>query len=178
MRAESKSFKKAVWLQCARTIMATVSANASKIAAVDPKLPRNAATATTAPLRRAVYVNVEKLVRSQYSIDLQRLKDELDKLETTTTTKTSKEPCFVSANETRGSNFSEEARCMSEERVGREGEERLPGSSSGGDARSSPAASETISILPTGARQHSLPHLKKHHQSRLQPPRNGFNLCL
>ena len=153
--------------------MATISA--SKIAAVDPKQPRNAATATTTPLRRAVYVNVEKLVRSQYSIDLKRLKDELDKLETTTTTKTSKEPCFVSANETRGSNFSEEARCMSEERVGREGDERLPGSSSGGDARSSPAA---ISILPTGTRQHSLPHPKKHHQSRLQPPRNGFNLCL
>ena len=128
-------------------------------AAIDP--PPKAA-----PLRRATYVNVDHLVRSQYDIDLQRLTDELAKLK-------------APKNNEPSSNSKEAAH----ENDGDGGDAKEGGAGSegaGSSAGGKPNAwsGTNLSVLPGGPLRSPLPHAKYHHQSRLQPPRDGFNLCL
>ena len=96
------------------------------------------------PLRRAAYVNVNQLVRSQYDIDFQLLEKELAKLKATT----------------------------QDENVESEGIDHLTTPVKPPNAW----ASKKLSVLPGGPSKTPLPG--KSHQSRLQPPRDGFNLCL
>ena len=116
----------------------------------------------TAPLRRATYVNVDKLVRSQYDIDLQRLTDELAKLKAK-----NEAPKEVGDNSGDGTN----------DEGGGVGDS--PGGGSGPtkptNAPTNAWAGTNLSVLPGGPLRL---HPKYHHQSRLQPPRDGFNLCL
>lgn len=113
-----------------------------------------------APLRRAKYVNVNKLVTSQYDVDLQALKDELEK--------SKKEPPSQAYNQNAVDAVSGD---MS--------------SSKGGVNKcimttpvKKPAWGGNL-ILPGGAfKTTPLPVPGKYHQSRLQPPREGFNLCV
>lgn len=115
------------------------------------------ATATMSPkatpLRRAKYVTVEELVNSQYDINRTMLVDELAKL-----------------------------RAPAGESAAAGGDRKEPSSPSevGGSTKAQPTTCET----PT-QHQHDLhasslrsPLHAKHHHSRLQPPRDGFNLCL
>lgn len=103
------------------------------------------------PLRRATYVNVDKLIRSQYEIDLQRLTDELAKLKA----RKNGDPAE------------------------KENENIGVGGTGGVDVVKPNAwATTKLSVLPGGPLRSPLPHSKYHHQSRLQPPRDGFNLCL
>lgn len=120
-----------------------------------------------APLRRAKYVNVNKLVTSQYDVDLQALKDELEKL------KLSKnniiEPPSQAYNQNAVDAVSGDI-----------------SSSKGGVNKcimttpvKKPAWGNGNLILPGGAfKTTPLPVPGKYHQSRLQPPREGFNLCV
>jgi len=95
------------------------------------------------PLRRATYVNVDKLVRSQYDIDMKKLADELAKLKD-------------------------------------DGTQQNEDVSSPGSPPVKPNAWATtnLSVLPTLKHHTQTPLSGKFHQSRLQPPRDGFNLCL
>jgi len=111
---------------------------------IDPAAPKP-------PLRRASYVNVDKLVRSQYEIDLQLLTEELAKLKAVTNDVESED-----------------------------GDNNVPG---GGDLKKGTGTNKpnawsgnSLSVLPGGPLRAPLPG--KYHQSRLQPPRDGFNLCL
>ena len=114
-----------------------------------------------APLRRAIYVNVDKLVRSQYDLDLQLLQDELAKLKAAAAESASKEDQM---NVSPGSGGDDSTR-------------KSEGSTSGASKPTTNAWSGTnLSVLPGGPLKAPLPG--KYHQSRLQPPRDGFNLCL
>mmetsp|Transcript_23479 Transcript_23479/g.50871 ORF Transcript_23479/g.50871 Transcript_23479/m.50871 type:complete len:565 (+) Transcript_23479:129-1823(+) len=105
-------------------------------------------------LRRASYVNVDKLVRSQYDIDLQLLTEELAKLKAT------------------------EHNNEAEHDGGADEGDNSPGGEGARSAGAKPNAwsGTNLSVLPGGPLRAPLPG--KYHQSRLQPPRDGFNLCL
>lgn len=117
------------------------------------------------PLRRATYVNVDKLVRSQYDIDLKTLTDELAKLKS----KDDGAPNIYlddtdspksgdnNANDTKNKDVSS------------------PGSP---PVKPNAWATTNLSVLPTLKHHTQTPLSGKFHQSRLQPPRDGFNLCL
>lgn len=107
---------------------------------------------TANSLRRAKYVNVEELVLSQYVIDRKSLDDELAKL--------------------RAPSEATNAAC------GDPGKE--PGSPNEvtGSTKVQYNSLETPNQNDLQAGSHRSPFHAKHHLSRLQPPRDGFNLCL
>ncbi|KAL9189111.1 hypothetical protein ACHAXT_011601 [Thalassiosira profunda] len=106
-------------------------------AAAAPPVPSGGAV----PLRRATYVNVDKLVRSQYDVDLPRLTSELAHLK--------KDAPAVEGDDAEGT-----------------------------PPKPNAWATSPLSVLPSGPIRGPLPPHKFQHQSRLQPPREGFNLCL
>ena len=106
-------------------------------AAAAPPVPSGGAV----PLRRATYVNVDKLVRSQYDVDLPRLTSELAHLK--------KDAPAVEGDDAEGT-----------------------------PPKPNAWATSPLSVLPSGPMRGPLPPHKFQHQSRLQPPREGFNLCL
>ena len=116
------------------------------------------------PLRRATYVNVDKLVRSQYDIDLKVLTAEIAKLKSKDDgtpniyLDDTDSPKSGDANDTKKKNVSS------------------PGSP---PVKPNAWATTNLSVLPT-LKHHTQTPLsgKQFHQSRLQPPRDGFNLCL
>ncbi len=132
-------------------------ATAAPIVGGDPTPQTGAGTTPT--LRRATYVKVDELIKSTYDIDLQRLSSELAKLRTA----------------------KEEKDLLSSQG---DGGENISPSSSGGDGPPSVTkppvknawAATNLSVLPGGPLRAPLPG--KHTQSRLQPPRDGYNLCL
>lgn len=109
-----------------------------------------AAIGGSLPKRKAAYVTIATLVNSQYNIDLQRLKEELRTLKAHDADET------VDANAT----AAESAVGGSEETK----ENKEP------SMRASIRSSSSQSSFSL-AKYH-------HHQSRLQPPRDGFNLCV
>ena len=120
---------------------------ASKTTAIATATPADPPPPKTMPLRKATYVNVDKLVRSQYDIDLQRLTDELAML---------KAP-------------SQKEQHADDGGEGRDGRPSTPDTTK----PNAWATNKNLNVL-SGNRHHS----KYHHQSRLQPPRDGFNLCV
>ena len=108
-----------------------------------------AAMGGSLPKRKAAYVTIESLVNSQYNIDLQRLKEELRTLKAHDADET------VDANATAAENAV----------VG------------GEEAKENKEPSMRSSIRSSSS-QSSFSLAKYHHQSRLQPPRDGFNLCV
>mmetsp|Transcript_8636 Transcript_8636/g.13017 ORF Transcript_8636/g.13017 Transcript_8636/m.13017 type:complete len:501 (+) Transcript_8636:92-1594(+) len=100
------------------------------------------------PKRKAAYVTIATLVNSQYNIDLQKLKDELRTLKS--------HDADVTAEAAAPQAASESAVGSSEETK----ENKEP------SMRSSSCSHSSLSLA------------KYHHQSRLQPPRDGFNLCV
>jgi hypothetical protein len=102
------------------------------------------------PKRKASYVNIETLVNSQYNIDMQRLKDELRTLKAHDTE--------VAA--TAAAAAAPQAAAVS-----------AVGSSEETKENKEPSMRSSCS-------HSSLSLAKYHHQSRLQPPRDGFNLCV
>jgi hypothetical protein len=104
-------------------------------------------------LRRAKYVTVEELVISQYDVNRQRLEYELAKLKASIK---SENADGDDANKKGYGNPSEDAGLVG--------------------AKSNAWAATNLSVLPGGPLRAAIPG--KYHQSRLQPPRDGFNLCL
>jgi hypothetical protein len=113
-------------------------------------------TDRSVPLRRAAYVNVNQLVRSQYEIDLQILEKELAKLNATNT----------SPQDENVDGWGDTSKGALNEGIGLTTPVKPPNA----------WASKKLSVLPGGPSKTPLPG--KSHQSRLQPPRDGFNLCL
>jgi hypothetical protein len=121
--------------------------------AADQQVVDGVGSSSSPPKRKAEYVTVESLVNSQYNIDLQRLNDELHILkaqgkETTTVAATATAAAVPQAAEKSGVRSFEETKENKEPRM-----------------RSSSS-------------QSSFSLAKHHQQSRLQPPRDGFNLCV
>ena len=112
-----------------------------------------------ASLRRAKYVNVNKLVTSQYDVDLQVLKDELEKLEPPSPQAYNQNAVDAVSGDMSSSKGGVN-KCIMTTPVKK------------------PAWGGNL-ILPGGAfKTTPLPVPGKYHQSRLQPPREGFNLCV
>ncbi len=105
------------------------------------------------PKRKAAYVTIENLVNSQYNIDLQRLRDELRTLK-------AHDADLVAEAET------DTAKAAADSAVG-----------SIEEAKENKEPSMRASMRSTSS-QSSFSLAKYHHQSRLQPPRDGFNLCV
>mmetsp|Transcript_3454 Transcript_3454/g.7191 ORF Transcript_3454/g.7191 Transcript_3454/m.7191 type:complete len:694 (+) Transcript_3454:11-2092(+) len=140
------------------------------------------------PLRRATYVNVDKLVRSQYDIDSHRFASELAKLQQAKTNE-GELKAEEHENATAAAGGGGAAKGVGVGGAGVMG--RLPGGGEGGGGArslSSPTpgaapkqnawAGTNLSVLPGTSFRSPLTHAKYHHQSRLQPPRDGFNLCV
>lgn len=106
-------------------------------------------TGSSLAKRKAAYVTIETLVNSHYNIDLQRLNDELRAL------KWSHDIEVASAAAAAPQAAAESAVDISEETK----ENKEPSMRR--------TSSRSVSSLA-----------KYHHQSRLQPPRDGFNLCV
>ena len=109
-----------------------------------------AAMGGSLPKRKAAYVTIESLVNSQYNIDLQRLKEELRTLKAHDADET------VDANATAA-------------------ESAVVGGSEEAKENKEPSMRSSIR---SSISQSSFSLAKYHHQSRLQPPRDGFNLCV
>lgn len=105
------------------------------------------------PLRRAKYVNVKELVLSHYDVNRQRLEYELAKL------KASNDSEKVES----GDAYKQGCDTHIEDAV-------LSG------AKPNAWVASNLSDLPGGPLRAPIPG--KYHQSGLQPPRDGFNLCL
>lgn len=103
------------------------------------------------PKRKAAYVTIENLVNSQYNIDLQRLRDELRTLK---------------AHDNDLSAEADAAKPAADSAVG-----------SSEEAKENKEPSMRASMRSSSS-QSSFSLAKYHHQSRLQPPRDGFNLCV
>ncbi len=108
-------------------------------------------------LRRAKYVNVMELVLSQYDLNRSRLHDELAKLRAKRDTEDALPPVV-------GGDDDADQLAVERDDTG----------STGIAKHDNARAATNLSVLPGGP---SIPP-EKHHQSRLQPPRDGFNLCL
>mmetsp|Transcript_5762 Transcript_5762/g.11530 ORF Transcript_5762/g.11530 Transcript_5762/m.11530 type:complete len:590 (-) Transcript_5762:171-1940(-) len=144
------------------------------------------------PLRRATYTKVDQLIYNQYEVDLQKLEYELSKVRMNTTSSAEKRdttpPPRADDEHSSGSDekaeapaeVSAEVESLSRPRTG--SSPTSPSSSrawSGGDP-SHPLSgvypdSGTISV---GSSQFQLHQTRFMQQNRLQPPRDGFNLCL
>ena len=125
--------------------------------AADQQVVDGVGSSSSPPKRKAEYVTVESLVNSQYNIDLQRLNDELHILkaqgkETTTVAATAAAAAAAAAVP----QAAEKSGVRSFEETKENKEPRMRSSSS----------------------QSSFSLAKHHQQSRLQPPRDGFNLCV
>ena len=100
------------------------------------------------PKRKAAYVTIEQLVNSQYNIDMQRLNDELRSLKAHDV-----EVAAVAA--------------------------AVPQATLDGPASRSEETKENKEPpIRSSSSQSSFSLAKYHNQSRLQPPRDGFNLCV
>jgi len=100
------------------------------------------------PKRKAAYVTVEQLVNSQYNIDMQRLNDELRSLKAHDV-----EVAAVAA--------------------------AVPQAALEGPvSRSEETKENKEPPIRSSSSQSSFSLAKYHNQSRLQPPRDGFNLCV
>ena len=98
--------------------------------------------------KRAAYVTVEQLVNSQYNIDMQRLNDELRSLKAHDV-----EVAAVAA--------------------------AVPQAALEGPvSRSEETKENKEPPIRSSSAQSSFSLAKYHNQSRLQPPRDGFNLCV
>ena len=132
------------------------------------------------PLRRAKYVTVLELVSSQYNIDRTRLDHELSKLKKA-----------AAAAATAG-DISEDAAAAAgggdDDRDANVVGDDAPVAGSNITKKPNAWATTNLSLLPGGplGNTTTTPTLPStttggaghHHQSRLQPPRDGFNLCL
>ncbi len=105
-------------------------------------------------LRRAKYVNVEELVLSQYDVDWQQLEYELTKLKASSN---DSENVHGDDAKKKGDDYP----CEDAVLVG---------------AKPNVLAATNLSVLPGCPLRVPIPG--KYHQSRLQPPRDGFNLCV
>ncbi|KAL3806472.1 hypothetical protein ACHAXA_000681 [Cyclostephanos tholiformis] len=120
-------------------------------------------------LRRAKYVNVLELVLSQYDLNRSRLHDELAKLRAERDTEDALPPVVG------GDDDADELAVERDDTATHIEDAAAAGGGSTGIAKHDNARAATnLSVLPGGP---SIPP-EKHHQSRLQPPRDGFNLCL
>ena len=99
------------------------------------------------PKRKAAYVTIEQLVKSQYNIDMQRLNDELRTLKVHDTEVATAAAAIQAAAE-------------------------------GTVSRSEETKENKEPPLRSSSSQSSFSLLKYQNQSRLQPPRDGFNLCV
>eukprot|EP00986_Skeletonema_menzelii_P021053 scaffold33006_cov154-Skeletonema_menzelii.AAC.2 len=108
-----------------------------------------AAIGGSPPKRKAAYVNIETLVNSEYNIDLQRLKEELRTLKA------------HDADETVDDNAT-----AAESAVG------------GSEETKENKEPSTRASIRSNSSHSSFSLAKYHHQSKLQPPRDGFNLCV
>lgn len=97
-------------------------------------------------------MDVKKLVSGTYDINFQRLQEELATLRAKNSGEPKEEHGIVTSGD---SNDSPEMT---------------------GSMEAKPWSGKNLSVLPGGPLRY--PHSKYHHQSRLQPPRDGFNLCV
>ena len=100
------------------------------------------------PKRKAAYVTIEQLVKSQYNIDMQRLNDELRTLKVHDTEVATATAAAIQA------------------------------AAEGTVSRSEETKENKEPPLRSSSSQSSFSLLKYQNQSRLQPPRDGFNLCV
>lgn len=101
------------------------------------------------PKRKAAYVTVEQLVNSQYNIDMQRLNDELRSL-----------------------------KAHDVEHVAAVAAAVPQAALEGPVSRSEETKENKEPPIRSSSSQSSFSLAKYHNQSRLQPPRDGFNLCV
>lgn len=159
---------------------------------MEKKSPADHPQVGTQPLRRATYTKVDKLIYSQYEVDLQKLEYQLSKVRLSTTSSAEErdatpppraddEHCSESDEKAEApAEVSAEVESPSRPRTG--SSPTSPSSSrawSGGDP-SHPLSgvypdSGTISV---GSSQFQSHQARFPQQNRLQPPKDGFNLCL
>ncbi len=158
---------------------------------MEKKSPVDQPQSGTQPLRRATYTTVDKLIYSQYEVDLEKLEYELSKVRMNRASSADERgttpPPHGNDEHSAGSDEKEEAPAevsvdvsISRQRTG--SSPTSPTSSrawSGGDpTRPLGGVYPDSGTLSIGSSQLHLHQARFPQQNRLQPPRDGFNLCL
>lgn len=134
-----------------------------------------AASKKPIPLRRATYVTIEKLVNSQYNFDLNKLNDELFRLRSEHGIGDAAEPPASDEKENVDASTLPTRRAAATSTSAAAGVANLSIEEKGQESMPSAWAN------PLTTFSHVLPpqSFKFHTQSnRLQPPKDGFNLCV
>ena len=134
-------------------------------------------TGEVPPLRRATYTSIDKLVLSQYDVDMKKLESELSKLRTGISSL--KEDTDATDIAGSGGEPQDNITPTGEEKVESPPKNSPPRAWTGNDP-----SNPLISVFPdsgsvsVGSSQPQLQQNKYPHLNRLQPPRDGFNLCV
>jgi hypothetical protein len=132
------------------------------------------------PLRRATYVTIDKLVNKQYTFDLNKLNEELFKIRTQTGDES---PVIAKAADEEKENATTASSAPTSHATAGVANLKIEGNTNAAEATAtSNAWANPLSALPPSWQPSKvLPpqHFKFHTQSnRMQPPRDGFNLCV